>query len=114
MAYVLMSIVPNSGRFVSYEISVSLSAAGNSDWILVPPDIRRLSITLSVAGGGQGKVQATTDVVDTVKNGTPTAIDWDYGTVSANTQEVADPCTAVRLVQDSASGTTQLTLRGST
>ena len=94
----------------AYEAEVSLAAVANSAWILIPRDIRNISVTLSVSGGGKGKVQHTTDPIETVKNGSPIAIDWDIGEVAVNTSDVAFPVTAIRLSQTFA-GNIKLTVR---
>ena len=112
MAFVNMNTIGDGNRKASYEYTIELSATENSSWILVPPCIARLSITISFSGGGTGNVEFTTDSVDTVKFGTPVAVTWDFGTVSVTTQDACDPPTALRLVQV-ASGTSKLTVKGS-
>ena len=86
-------------RQFAYEQEVSLSAISNSDWIVIPEDVNSVAVTLIVAGGGKGKVQATTDSIADVVADNATGIDWDFGEVDANTQDVAMPPTAIRLVQ---------------
>jgi len=114
MAYREMNLVTGSHRHFAYEAEISLSGAGSSDWILVPRNnkIDTLTITLSVTNGGQGKIQTTTSLLDTVKNGTPIVIDWPSGTVTADTADTANPPTAFRLVQTNAVGETKLNARG--
>lgn len=94
----------------SFEQEVDLSGIGVSDWILIPRGVNIITVTLSVSGGGKGKVQASTDSVSVIKNGSPVAIDWDFGEVDANTQDAGFPSTAIRLSQTFA-GTTKLTVR---
>lgn len=111
MAYKEMLVAPAQGIGGNcYEYEVSLAAVANSDWILIPKDIKNIAYVLSVSGGGKGKVQITTDSVYTVKTGSPVAIDWPAGEVSANTSDSSVPVTAVRLAQTFA-GTTKLTIR---
>ena len=99
------------GQAVAFEKSVSLASATNSPAILVPPGIRGCTVTLSVSAGGTGYVETSTDTVSVVKDGTPVWIKWTADSVSADTSDSAFPVTAIRLVQDSGSGTTQLTIR---
>jgi len=94
----------------AFEYEVSLASVTTSDWILIPDDVKAIQMTLSVGGGGKGKVQFSTDNVDTVKTGSPIAIDWPAGEVAVNTADSAKPATAFRLNQTFA-GTTKLTLR---
>jgi len=95
-----------------FEKEVSLASATESPAIIIPQGINSVAVTLSVGSGGQGKVQASTDLLDTVKNGTVIWKDWDNGVVTANTQESCIPVTALRLVQTT-TGTTKLTVRAS-
>jgi hypothetical protein len=113
MAYKEMDVCgENTGdaRKVAWEKEVNLVASGNSDWILVPDEVQGLSVTLSFTGGGSGKMQSTTDKLDTVKNGSPVAVDWPLGEVSSNTQDFCLPVTAIRAVQINA-GTLKMTAR---
>ncbi len=112
MAYKNMLVAPADGINPknAYESEVALAAVSDSAWMLIPKDISDVSYVLSVAGGGKGKVQVTTDSVNTVKTGSPVAIDWPAGEVSVNTSDSSVPVTAVRLSQTFA-GTTKLTIR---
>lgn len=97
------------GQERSYEKEVNLNSAGNSDWIAIPERIRHISVTVSFVGA-TGKIQTTTDPVDTIRNGTPVAIDWPFGIVSTNQTNVCKPCSGIRAVQVGA-GTMKITLR---
>jgi hypothetical protein len=97
-------------RKVAWEKEIDLVAPGNSDWLLVPDEVQGLTVTLSFTGGGSGKVQSTTDKVDTVKTGSPVAVDWPLGEVSSSTQDFCLPVTAIRAVQINA-GTLKMTAR---
>ena len=94
----------------AWEDEVSLAAVANSDPIMIPAGITKISVCLSMSGGGKGKIQATTDKVNTVINGTPVWMDWTLGEVAVNAQDSAEPCTAIRLAQTFA-GATKLTVR---
>lgn len=94
----------------AYEFVVELSSVAVSDWIIVPTGINIVTVTLSVGSGGKGKVQTSTDGVLIVKDGSPIAVDWDFGEVDENTQDAGLPPTAIRLSQTFA-GTTKLTVR---
>lgn len=115
MGYKYIDVAPtvqNAGKKAAYEAESSLAAAGNGDWILMPADIQNIAVTVSVGGGGAGKVQTSTDKVATIISGSGiVAIDWSAGAVSANTADKSAPVTAMRLVQTSVGGTTKMTIR---
>jgi hypothetical protein len=94
----------------AWEKQIDLIAPGNSDWLLVPDEVAGLTATLSFTAGGSGKIQTTTDKVDTVKTGSPVAVDWPLGEVSSSTQDFCVPVTAIRAVQINA-GTLKMTVR---
>jgi hypothetical protein len=113
MGYKEMNVCgENTGdpRKVAWESEINLAAPGNSDWILIPDEVQGLSVTLSFAGGGTGKVQTTTDILNTVKSGSPIVVDWPAGEVGVTTQDFCVPVTAIRLVQVNA-GTAKMTAR---
>ena len=114
MGFLSMQVVtePSVGRDrkFAYEQEVSLIGVGNSDWILIPEDVNSIAVSLLVSGGGKGKVQATTNSIADVIADNATGIDWDFGEVSVNTQDVGFPPTAIRLVQTFA-GTVSLKVR---
>lgn len=95
---------------LAWESEVSLSAVGVSDAILIPDGVISVACTISVSGGGKGKVRTSTDKLDTILNGTPTWIDWDLGEVSADAQDVCLPVSALQLEQTFA-GTVKLSVR---
>ena len=97
------------GQERSYEAEINLNAAGNSDWIIIPERIKFISVTVSFTGA-TGKIQTTTDKVNTIINGSPVAIDWPFGTISTNQTKVCRPCSGIRAVQVGA-GTMKVTLR---
>lgn len=95
----------------AYEKQVNLSSAGNSDWILIPRDIQKITVSVVPGGGASGKVQTTTDTVAVVKAGVAeTAVDWDSGLVASAKSDSCDPVTAIRFVQSGA-GTVKGTVR---
>ncbi len=113
MSWKIMKVAPlvqGENFEFSYEEEVELSGVSVSDWILIPRGVNIITVTLSVGGGGKGKVQASTDNVSVIKSGSPIAVDWDFGEVSVNTQDAGLPPTAIRLSQTFA-GTTKLTVR---
>ena len=98
------------GQERSYEYEINLDAPGNSDWIIIPERVRHISVTVTFESGATGKIQTTTDRVDTIRNGNPVAIDWPFGIVSTNQTKVCRPCSGIRAVQVGA-GTMKVTLR---
>lgn len=113
MAWKKMLIAPveqTINNSVAYEIEENLIAASNSDSILIPGGIQNIAVTISFTGGATGKVQTTTDKINTVKNGSPDWVDWDIGVVGATRQDVSVPVTAIRAVQVTP-GTMKMTAR---
>lgn len=102
MAYKEMktaNVKDGGGREFAFEILEELEADGNGDAILIPDDIKQIAVTV-VPTTATAKVQTTTDPIGVVKSGTGiTWVDWDSGEVSAATQDVCTPVTAIRLVQ---------------
>ena len=114
MAWKNMDVAPvNEGvqTHFAYEASETLTAAGNGTSFIIPDEVYRVAVTVSFTGGAQGLVQATTSTVASVKAATAVWVNWPSGTVSATTQNVCDPVTAVRSVQ-SAPGTMKIEIRG--
>jgi hypothetical protein len=99
------------GQARSWEDEVNLSAPGSSDWIIIPEKVRGVSVTVSFTGGATGKMQATTDRVNTIETGTPVAVDWPFGIVSVTTQRRVKACSGLRAVQVG-TGTMKVTFRG--
>ena len=117
MAYKELEVAPvkNGGeKGFAFEYAVTLAAISNGDWLIIPDDIKSIAVTLSFTDSAEGKVQTTTDKVETVKLGSPVAVDWTSGVVSATTSDATSPVTALRLSQTSiggGSGTVKMTLR---
>ena len=108
-----MNVVPvNNGNqgFTAWEHEISLIAPGNSAWVLIPDQINRIDVTLSFTGGSSGKMQTTTEKIDTIKNGLPIAIDWPFGSIDVSRSESCKPVSAIRAVQEAA-GTMKVTIR---
>jgi hypothetical protein len=112
-AVLYMSPVPVSGNRnegFAYEIEVDLAAAGDSAAVIIPSGVKGLVVTLSFASSGSGEVQTTTDLVYTVKTGTPIWAIWPSGEVSSTTSKECAPVSAVKLTQIH-SGTAKMTIR---
>jgi hypothetical protein len=94
----------------AWEYEDELESAGDGDSVLIPDDVQSVIVTL-IPTAGTGKIQSTSDKLDTVKNdpGSVTWIDWDLGVVAVPTQDKCDPPTAIRQVN--ATGTTKMTVR---
>ena len=116
MAIVYMQRVNLSGGQYSatslanpaYEHSDTVAAPGNGNSVIVPADVKGISVTLKITGG-QAKVQTTTDTIANVLDDSAEWVDWDAGDVATTTQDYAVPVTAIRQVN--ASGTSVLQLR---
>ena len=94
----------------AWEYSEELTSAVNGDTVIIPEDVKNIAVTLVITAGS-GKVQTTTDLLDTVLSGTGvTWVDWDKGLVSLTTQDTVFPVTAHRVVN--VSGITKLIMRG--
>jgi hypothetical protein len=113
MGYVNMLAAPiNEGdqKIVAWEYEQSLSGAGNGDSILIPDEVKQITLTLSFATGATGRVEATTSSIAKVKAGTAVWVAWDAGVVATTTQDALYPVTAIRAVQV-ATGTVKLEVR---
>jgi len=95
---------------VVYEKELSLSSVTTSDWVRIPAGIEYIALTLSVGGGGKGKVEYSTDRVSVINSGSPIVMEWPAGEVDVNTSDALRAVTAVRLNQTNA-GTAKLTMR---
>jgi hypothetical protein len=93
----------------AFEAKDELAAPGNGESILIPDDVKTISVTVEPTGA-TAKVQTTTNSVAEVKAGTETWVDWDLGAVAVDTNDTADPVTAMRLVQIGA-GSSIMTMR---
>ena len=114
MGYVEMDVAPAQRVFPnaqSYEKSVSVSSVTTSDWVLIPADVASVAVTLVIGSCCTAKVETCTDMVYIVKTGSPTAIAWDAGLVTATTQDMCIPCTAVRINQTIGTNATTLKIR---
>lgn len=86
-------------RLEAFEADIDLSAAGTSDYVLIPSDVNNVTVTVSFTGGAEGYIEATTDKIEKVLVGTAVWITWTQGQVSSDTQDSAYPPTALRAVQ---------------
>ena len=83
---------------------------GNGDSIIIPDNIKNISVTLEVGGSSSGKIQTTTNKVDDVINDNDVVwVDWDSGIVTVTTQDSSLPVTALRLVRST--GTVRMLIR---
>lgn len=98
-------------RIFAYEMELSLSSIGNTQWILVPLRVQQITVSLIFTGGARAKVQTTTSPILTVKEGTPNSLDWPHGVINQNCSDVCVPVTALRLVKTVDSGTVEIEVR---
>jgi len=104
MAYVNMDKAPvdiGENTKFAFEKTITLSSAGNSSWVMIPKGVQRIVVTI-IPTTATGRVEASSDTVNEVKTGTPTAVSWDLGDVSVTTQDWCYPPTALRCVQTGA------------
>lgn len=94
----------------AFEYEENLSSPGNGESLLIPDDIASIVVTVSFSGGASGRVEATSDKLQTVKDDLSKWVSWVSGDVSITTQDVAYPPTSLRMVQLSA-GTMKMTVR---
>ena len=98
-------------RIFAYEMELSLSSIGNTQWILIPLRVQQITVSLIFTDGARAKVQTTTTPILTVKTGTPTPLDWPHGVVNENCADVCVPVTAVRMVKTVETGTVKIEVR---
>lgn len=96
----------------AFEYEETLVAIGNGKTILMPDDVSSVVVTATFSAGASGYIEATSDVVQKVKNEDPNLqwIIWDSGTVDITTQDYCIPPTALRMVQVGA-GEMTMTMR---
>ena len=97
-------------KVFSYEMELSLSAIGNSQWIIIPVRTPLIACTLEVSNNAKGKIQATTDIISRIKDGSAVGIDWDIGESFFNAQDLCEGASAIRLVQ-TLPGNTKISVR---
>jgi hypothetical protein len=93
----------------AFEYDETLDAPGNGKYILIPANIKGVSVTLGLDAASTGKVQASTSTIYDIKDDNAIWVDWDYGIVSSTSQDYMLPATAIRQVN--LSGSTKLELR---
>lgn len=108
MTRVTISTYEDNVNNQGWEYKDTKASTGNGNSIIIPTCVKKISLTLEMTSGS-GKVQTTTSKLADVVGGTEAWVDWTSGSVSANTREVFDPVTAVRLVNTS--GTIYLSVR---
>lgn len=93
-----------------FEYQETLTSSGNGDSVIIPDCVSKISVTLEITGGGSGRIQATTNLLqDVLDDNNVVWIDWDNGVVAASTQDAMEPATAIRVVN--VSGTTRIMAR---
>ena len=85
-----------------------LEAPGEGAWFIIPAGCNSIQMTL-IPTNGSGKLQTTTDKVNEIKYGNPSAIDWPSGVITDPKQDYCLPVSAIR--QINISGTTKFTMR---
>ena len=99
-------------RIFAYELELSLSSPGKTQWLLMPLRVQQASITISFTNGGRGKIQTSTDIIRRIKeNDGIIPVDWNLGVVNETIQDSVLPVTALRLVQTSETGTSKISVR---
>lgn len=93
-----------------YEFEEKFSSPNKSEWIIVPPDIQYLVITLEISNGGSGNVFTSNDLMKYILEDSALEIEWIYGTISSTRENSLRPIKAVR--HQNFSGTTRLILSG--
>ena len=94
-----------------FELTLTMAAAGISDFVLIPDDVQNISVTAEAAGGATATVYSTVDYVSTIKAaGTITWVPWAAGAVTTATAGVFYPVTALKYVQTGA-GTSKMAIR---
>lgn len=86
--------------------------------ILMPTDIDRITATMSFpefpGKDATGYIEATTDILENVKKGSPDVVwaPWSHGKCSTTAQDYVGPMTAIHLVRFDGTGRIKLTVRG--
>lgn len=87
-----------------------IATPSNGGSVLVPTQIRTISVQLIVGGSSSGKLQITlSSLQDVIDDNAVKWDDWDAGIITSITSDVTQPVTAIRQVN--ISGTTQLLMR---
>lgn len=98
----------------AFEYSETLRALGNTKKILIPMTCNTVSVSLSFTGGAKGKVQACIDLLDNIRAGTETWVDWPDGEISTAMQATCNPPASIRAVMTDAgtAGTLKFSIVG--
>lgn len=118
MGFKEFNVVPiNTGsqRQAAWQAKTLLNKSENGDWCLIPDNVNSVQVTVSFTNGASGKVQATTDLVEDIKNENDIIpVDWIWGEVEETLQDTCKPPSALRavMIQNGNSGTMKMTLRG--
>ncbi len=96
---------------IAFEYDDTLTSAINGNSVIIPTNINKGAVTLQITGGGSGKIQTTTNLLqDVIDDNGVVWVDWDSGTVAATTQDILEVAvTAIRQVN--VSGNSRMMLR---
>lgn len=72
------------------------TTTGAKDWIYLPDAIFTVGVSLTFAGG-TATIEVTDDPPDVIEGGSPAAITWPLGAVSASTSTTLQGYTAFRV-----------------
>ena len=81
----------------AWEYQQSLTGASTGEWIAFPIGADSLSLILQIISG-TGRLEYTTDSIDSVIANTAIAQNWDAGNVAVTTSNVVFPISAWRAV----------------
>lgn len=89
--------------------SDNLTETGDGDTIIIPDNVKEISVTLLVIDG-VSKIQTTTNLIaDVIADNSIIWVDWNAGEVSETVQDSCPPVSALKMVN--ISGTTRLMIR---
>ena len=75
----------------AYECIDIVREVGPGKSILIPNDVKNVSVTISFSGGAQGKIQTSTDTISDIETGVSDVwIDAPFGIVTVNTAAATD------------------------
>ena len=108
MAHMTIVYMTHIGGKGAHRHSETLTSPGVGAAIIIPYDIRNITIQFTQKINGYGILQATLDTVEEIIADTADWVTWDFGDVSDAIQTSAFPVTAIR--QTNYGNTTKLTV----